>query len=283
MYDIAIIGGGPAGLSAAINARARNRTTVVISNSYAENPLYRASSVRNYPGIAEVSGRELLERLHRQAEQLGAEFVEKRLIAAMPMGNSWMLSAEDTMVEAKAVILAGGVLHSEKFPGEDKFLGRGVSYCATCDGMLYRRKHVIVYGESAAAEREANYLRDIGCAVVYLSRRSAQGQLSDTIPRISMKTLEICGEQTVTHVLVDGEKVLCEGVFLLRPSVAPVDLMRGLALEDGHVRVNRSMETNLPGVYAAGDCTGKPYQIAKAVGEGQIAALAAAERPEHEK
>ena len=283
MYDIAILGGGPAGLSAAINARARNRTTVVISNSYAENPLYRASSVRNYPGIAEVSGRELLERLHRQAEQLGAEFVEKRLIAAMPMGNSWMLSAEDTMVEAKIVILAGGVLHSEKFPGEDKFLGRGVSYCATCDGMLYRRKHVIVYGESAAAEREANYLRDIGCAVVYLSRRSAQGQLSDTIPRISMKTLEICGEQTVTHVLVDGEKVLCEGVFLLRPSVAPVDLMRGLALEDGHVRVNRSMETNLPGVYAAGDCTGKPYQIAKAVGEGQIAALAAAERPEHEK
>ena len=283
MYDIAILGGGPAGLSAAINARARNRTTVVISNSYAENPLYRASSVRNYPGIAEVSGRELLERLHRQAEQLGAEFVEKRLIAAMPMGNSWMLSAEDTMVEAKAVILAGGVLHSEKFPGEDKFLGRGVSYCATCDGMLYRRKHVIVYGESAAAEREANYLRDIGCAVVYLSRRSAQGQLSDTIPRISMKTLEICGEQTVTHVLVDGEKVLCEGVFLLRPSVAPVDLMRGLALEDGHVRVSRSMETNLPGVYAAGDCTGKPYQIAKAVGEGQIAALAAAERPEHEK
>ena len=265
MYDIAILGGGPAGLSAAINARARNRTTVVISNSYAENPLYRASSVRNYPGIAEVSGRELLERLHRQAEQLGAEFVEKRLIAAMPMGNSWMLSAEDTMVEAKAVILAGGVLHSEKFPGEDKFLGRGVSYCATCDGMLYRRKHVIVYGESAAAEREANYLRDIGCAVVYLSRRSAQGQLSDTIPRISMKTLEICGEQTVTHVLVDGEKVLCEGVFLLRPSVAPVDLMRGLALEDGHVRVNRSMETNLPGVYAAGDCTGKPYQIAKAL------------------
>ena len=283
MYDIAILGGGPAGLSAAINARARNRTTVVISNSYAENPLYRASSVRNYPGIAEVSGRELLERLHRQAEQLGAEFVEKRLIAAMPMGNSWMLSAEDTMVEAKAVILAGGVLHSEKFPGEDKFLGRGVSYCATCDGMLYRRKHVIVYGESAAAEREANYLRDIGCAVVYLSRRSAQGQLSDTIPRISMKTLEICGEQTVTHVLVDGEKVLCEGVFLLRPSVAPVDLIRGLALEGGHVRVNRSMETNLPGVYAAGDCTGKPYQIAKAVGEGQIAALAAAERPEHEK
>lgn len=278
MYDIAILGGGPAGLSAAINARARNKTAVVISNRYQENPLYRSPSVRNYPGIAETSGRELLERMHRQAEQMGAEFVEKRLIAAMPMGKSWMLSAEDTIVEAKAVILAGGVLHSEKFPGEDDFLGRGVSYCATCDGMLYRGKHVVVYGETAAAEREANYLRDIGCAVIYLSRRSAQGEWNSAIPRISMKTLEICGEQAVTHVLVDGEKVLCEGVFLLRPSVAPVDLMRGLALEDGHVRVNRSMETNLPGVYAAGDCTGKPYQIAKAVGEGQIAALAAAER-----
>ena len=275
MYDIAILGGGPAGLSAAISARVRNKTVAVISNDYRENVLYRSKHVPNYPGLPDVSGSELLDRMHGQAEKLGTEFIEKRLIFAMNMGNSWFLSAEDVLVEAKKVILAGGVIRSEKFVGEDTFIGRGVSYCATCDGMLYRQKHVIVYGETESAEREANYLKEIGCIVIYVSRKKENGKLADTIPFIRIKTLEICGENTVSHVLIDGEKVQCEGVFLLRPSVAPVDLLKDLAMENGHVQVNASMETNLPGVYAAGDCVGKPYQIAKAVGEGQIAALSA--------
>lgn len=278
MYDIAILGGGPAGLSAAISARVRNKTVAVISNDYRENVLYRSKHVPNYPGLPDVSGSELLDRMHAQAEKLGAEFIEKRMISAMNMGNSWFLSAEDALVEAKTVILAGGVIRSEKFAGEDTFVGRGVSYCATCDGMLYRQKHVVVYGETASAEQEANYLKEIGCIVIYISRKKANGKLADTIPFIRIKTLEICGEKTVSHVLIDGEKVLCEGVFLLRPSVAPVDLLKDLTMENGHVQVNAAMETNLPGVYAAGDCVGKPYQIAKAVGEGQIAALSAVAR-----
>ena len=118
MYDIGILGGGPAGLSAAINARVRSKTVAVISNDYRENPLYRSPHVPNYPGLPDVSGGELLERMHRQAEKLGAEFVPKRMISAMNMGNSWFLSAEDAVVEAKALILAGGVLRSDKFPGE---------------------------------------------------------------------------------------------------------------------------------------------------------------------
>ena len=262
MYDIAILGGGPAGLSAAINARARNRTTVVISNSYAENPLYRASSVRNYPGIAEVSGRELLERLHRQAEQLGAEFVEKRLIAAMPMGNSWMLSAEDTMVEAKAVILAGGVLHSEKFPGEDKFLGRGVSYCATCDGMLYRGKTVALVGSSAEAKRDAEFLRGIGCNVLEFADAARY---------------EIRGTKHAEALICGGETYPVDGVFIIKDTVSVANLMSGLERSGAAISVGRGMETSIPGVFAAGDCTGKPYQAAKAVGEGNIAALSACE------
>ena len=278
MYDIVILGGGPAGLSAAISARARNKTVAVISNNYRENVLYRSKHVPNYPGLPDVSGSELLDRMHVQAEKLGAEFIEKRMISAMHMGASLFLSAEDALVEARTVILAGGVIRSEKFTGEDAFVGRGVSYCATCDGMLYRQKHVVVYGETASAEQEANYLKEIGCIVIYISRKKENGKLADTIPFIRVKTLEICGDKTVSHVLIDGEKVLCEGVFLLRPSVAPVDLLKDLAMKNGHVQVNAAMETNLPGVYAAGDCVGKPYQIAKVVGEGQIAALSAAAR-----
>lgn len=275
MYDIAILGGGPAGLSAAISARVRNKTVAVISNDYHENPLYRSHLVPNYPGLPDVSGSELLERMHAQAEKLGAEFVTKRMISAMNMGSAWFLSAEDALVEAKTVILSGGVVRSEKFAGEGELVGRGVSYCATCDGMLYRQKHVVVYGETEAAELEANYLKEIGCIVIYISRRAEKGKLVDTIPFIRMKQLEICGGTKVDHVLIDGERVLCEGVFLLRSSVAPADFLPHLLMEEGHVRVNAAMETNFPGVYAAGDCVGKPYQIAKAVGEGQIAALSA--------
>ena len=111
--------------------------------------------------------------------------------------------------------------------------------------------------------------------VVYLSRRPEQGKLVGTIPFIRIKTLELGGDTVLTHVLADGEKIACDGVFLLRASVAPMDLIPGLAIQDGHIRVSPRMETNFPALYAAGDCTGQPYQIAKAVGEGQVAALAA--------
>ena len=273
MYDIAILGGGPAGLSAAITGRVRNKTVVVISTDYRENMLYRAQHVPNYPGLPDISGSELLERMHNQAAALGAEFVTKRLISAMDMGDSWFLSAEDEMIEANTVILAGGIVRGDKFVGEENFIGRGVSYCATCDGMLYRGKHVIVYGETATAELEANYLKEIGCIVIYISKRPANGKLVDTIPFIQMKNLEICGDTMVDHVLIDSQKVLCEGVFILRSSVAPLDLIPNLQVDGAHIVVNRDMETNLQRVYAAGDAVGKPYQLAKAVGEGQIAVL----------
>ncbi len=275
MYDIAVLGGGPAGLSAAISARVRNKTVAVISNDYRANVLYRSNHVPNYPGLPDISGGELLERMHGQAEKLGAEFITKRVISAMNMGHSWLLGAEDELVEAKAVILAGGIIRSEKFAGEDAFVGRGISYCATCDGMLYRQKRVVVYGETEASELEANYLKEIGCIVIYVSKRPENGKLVDSIPFIRIKDMEIHGERAVTHLLIDGEKVLCDGVFLLRASVAPMDLIPDLAIAQGHIHVNTTMETNLTGVYAAGDCIGKPYQIAKAVGEGQIAALRA--------
>ena len=275
MYDIAVIGGGPAGLSAAVNARARNKTVAVISSDLRQNGLYRSPHVPNYPGLPDISGRELLERMNAHAEKMGAELIGKRLISALSMGDFWGLSAEDLLIEARALILAGGIVHNDKFVGESEWIGRGVSYCATCDGMLYRQKHVAVYGETEAAEREANYLKEIGCIVIYLSRRAGHGALKETIPFIKIQRLEIHGTSRVEYILVDGQRVLCEGVFLLRPSIAPMDLFQGLAMQDGHVQVNRAMETNLPGVYAAGDCTGKPYQIAKAVGEGQVAALSA--------
>jgi thioredoxin reductase (NADPH) len=140
--------------------------------------------------------------------------------------------------------------------------------------MLYRNKPVVVVGRSADAPLEANYLADIGCQVTYVSPARPEGLRQD-IPYIKGGRLEIQGENAVEAVLVDGAAIPCQGVFILREAVAPVDLLPDLEQEDGYIKVNRRMETSLPGVFAAGDCTGKPLQVAKAVGEGQLAGEAA--------
>ena len=137
-----------------------------------------------------------------------------------------------------------------------------MSYCATCDGMMYRSKHVAVIGLCNAAAEEAAFLRSIGCQVEYFDKARA-------------KQYEIRGSQTVTELIADGVSYPVQGVFLLRDGVAPDALLPGLALEGGAIRVDGNMAASIPGVFAAGDCTGTPYQVAKAVGEGNIAALSA--------
>ena len=129
-------------------------------------------------------------------------------------------------------------------------------------------------GRSADAPEEANYLRSIGCTVTYIGDKRPE-KLDGEIPFVREKQLKIKGESTVTAVETDGQTIPCAGVFILRSAVAPTDLMPGLRVEKGVVQVDRNMATNLPGVFAAGDCTGGPLQIAKAVGEGLTAALTA--------
>ena len=237
-YDVLVIGGGPAGLSAAQNVRARGKTALVVSNPLEENPLWKAKEVDNYLGLPRLSGAELLTAFQRHAESSGAEFLEGRALSALRSGESWYVSVGNTMVQGKAVVLAAGVVRGKKLPGEAELLGRGVSYCATCDGMLYRGKRVAVLGWTPSAEKEAAFLEGIGCQVLYLDK-----------PR---------------------------DCAILRPAMAPGDLFPGLETGGGFVAVDREMRTNLPGVFAAGDCTGGPLQVSKAVGEGLTAGQKAA-------
>ena len=176
--------------------------------------------------------------------------------------------------DGKALILAPGVQRQAKYPGEETYLGRGVSYCATCDGMLYRGKPVAVAGRSPDAPLEANYLKSLGCQVTYVAAQRPEG-LEGDIPFVRGSRLAVIGEQAVTALEVDGAKLPCAGVFILRQAVAPTDLLPQLETENGVIGADRTMATNLPGVFAAGDCTGGPLQVAKAVGEGHVAALSA--------
>jgi len=274
--EILIIGGGPAGLSAALNARARGKSLLVLSANAQESGLYKAERLDNYLGVPAVTGAEFIARCRAQAEEMGIPVKEGKVLSVMPMGGGFGVSFGPEVFSAKTVILACGIVSKAAYPGEEALLGRGVSYCATCDGMLYRKKRVIVIAKSGHAVEEANFLNEIGCNVTVISDGRDLTGLSDCLQIIGGRALEILGTDRVESVVVDGMVLPCDGVFILRNTVSMQTLIKGLELQDGHIKTGAGMATNIPGVFAAGDCAGRPYQVAKAVGEGQVAALAAA-------
>ena len=274
-HDILVLGSGTAGLAAAVSARARNKSVLIIGGRWQDNPLAKAERVDNYLGMPGRTGAELMEEFTRHAQAMGAEFAVGRAVSLMAW-NGFMVTVGSQVYEGRALILAPGVVRQSKYPGEEQFLGRGVSYCATCDGMLYRGKPVAVVGRAPDAPQEANYLKSLGCQVVYVAAREPQG-LDREIPWVRANRLAVKGEQTVTALEADGADIPCAGIFILRQAVAPTDLLPQLETENGAIKVDRRMATNVDGVFAAGDCTGGPLQVAKAVGEGHTAGLSACE------
>ncbi len=261
--DILILGAGPAGISAALTAHARGRTVLVLGADPMASPLARAERIGNYPGLAGMSGRDLLSAMLGDLERAGIKRVTGRVTGVVSFGGRFMVSAEQDVYQAGALILAMGAQQRAKpIPGETELLGRGVSWCATCDGMLYRGKRVAVLSLGGEGERDAAFLRSIGCDVLCFDPTQA-------------KNAQIEGTDRVTAVTVGGKKHAVAGVFVLRDTVAASALLPGLAMRDGHVAVDGDMAASIPGVFAAGDCVGRPYQIARAVGQGNTAALAA--------
>ena len=273
VYDIIVLGSGPAGMAAAVAARGRDKSVLVIGNPWQDSPLAKAERVDNYPGLPGRTGLELLEEFYRHAQALNVEFVVGKALSLLAW-NGFSLTVGSQVYQGKALILAPGVIRAAKYPGETEYLGRGVSYCATCDGMLYRNRPVTVVGLAPDSPQEANYLHSLGCQVVYVSPRQPQG-LDEGIPYVKAGKLAVRGEQAVTGLEADGALLPCAGVFILRRAVAPTDLLPTLETEEGVIKVDRRMATNILGVFAAGDCTGGPLQVSKTVGEGHVAALSA--------
>ena len=274
-YDLIVLGSGPAGLAAAVAARGRGKTALVIGNRWQDSPLAKAEKIDNYLGLPGRTGYELLEEFQKHAEGAGVEFVNGRAISLMAW-NGFTVTVGSDAYQGRALIMSPGVVRQTKFTGEQEYLGRGVSYCATCDGMLYRGKDVVVAGRTGDAPEEAKFLKSIGCNVTYTAPKKP-AELADDIPFVQAGKLEIHGEQMVTGVSLDGTEFPCAGVFVLRASLAPTDLLPTLETENGYIKVDRAMKTNVEGVFACGDCTGTPLQVAKAVGEGHIAGLSACE------
>lgn len=272
MYDAVIIGTGPAGLSAAINLKLHEKNFVWFGSAGYSDKVGKSEKIANYPGLGLISGNELNQRFFEHAREMGLESTDKKVTNVMPMDDYLMVLADNEVYETKTLLLATGVLTAKSYEGEDELLGRGVSYCATCDGFLYKGKTIAVFCGAPRYEHEVEYLAGIA-EKVYLSAGYPDCKLD--LPNVEKITpiKAVKGGMKASQIELHGGTVIdIDGLFILRNAVAPGTLVPGIATDGPHIVVNRSQETNIPGIYAAGDCTGRPYQIAKAVGEGNIAA-----------
>lgn len=272
-YDCIIIGSGPAGLSAAINLKTYNKAFLWFGNANLSDKVEKAEVVNNYPGLPQVSGKDLLTAFSTHKDAMGLEITDKLVTTIYDMGGYYNVMAENQFYETNTIILAMGVVAANQYQKEAEFVGRGVSYCATCDGALYKGKNIAVIATSKRFEHEVRFLSELA-EHVYLFPFYKDCEISgENIELVQKVPKEIKGGFRVEELLLaDGTALAVDGIFIMRSSIAPTTLLAGLAMEDGHIGVNRRQETNLPGVYAIGDCTGKPYQYAKAVGEGNVAA-----------
>ncbi len=272
MYDVLIVGGGPAGCSAALTLKLRGKSVLM---AYAGGgALEKAARVDNYPGLPHISGRDMLSLMHQQVSQAGAEIRQGLVQRILPMGAYYSAMIGNEIAKARGVIIATGVPRVSRIQGEAELAGMGVSYCATCDGMFYQGRRVAVIGGWEEAAREANFLAGIVRELDYYAESlHDQTALSDKIRRMEGSPLSL--ERTETGILLktQTQQALYDGVFVLRPAMALSQLMPEMETDGEKIRLHDGYQTSLKNVCIAGDLQGAPYQIAKAVGDGNAAAL----------
>lgn len=274
-YDIAIVGSGPAGLAAAINAKIRNKKIVLFGNENGSDKLIKAPSIDNYLGIYDVSGKDLSEKFINHIREMDIKITQERVNNVYNMGDYFALLVGDKTYEATTVIIATGVQYGKMIKGEAEYLGKGVGYCATCDAGLYRDKIVAIIGYNHEGEEDANFLSEIASKVYYIPMYKLTNNLDSSIEIIDSNPLEIKGQNLVNKLILKDRELDVDGVFVIKDSVSPSYMVPGLEVDGAHIKTDREMRTNIVGLYAAGDCAGKPYQYLKSAGQGQMAVSSA--------
>ncbi len=293
IYDLIILGGGPAGLTAAIYAGRYNLKVLVVAKSFG-GTANLAGEIENWPGYI-GSGIELMETVKQQAEKFGAEFLEGEIQSIDKSKNGFVLSSLNKKVHGRTLIIALGTEHRQlNIPGEKKFLGKGVSYCATCDGNFFRDKTVAVIGGADSAAKAALYLSGICKKIHIIYRRHEMRCEPISLSQICKKEnieihyhsdpVEIVGEDTVEELKIitdwpDKDKVNhtipVDGVFIEIGATPMNEVVKnlGLDMEKGYIVTDKETKTNIDGVFAAGDVTNNYLkQIVTAASEGAVAA-----------
>lgn len=274
-YDIAIVGSGPAGLAASINAKVRNKNIIIFGNNNASVKITKAPSIENYLGFEEISGIQLKDKFMSHVKSMGVEITEKRINNIYSMGDYFTLVSGDDMYEATTVVLATGVEYGKMLKGEEEYLGKGVGYCATCDAALYRNKRVAIIGSNHEGEEDANFLSEIASEVYYIPTYKMTNKLNDSIKIIEDRPKEIKGDQLANKLVLRNQELDVDGIFIIKDSVSPKYMVPGVESDGPHIKCDKDMKTNIEGLYVAGDCAGKPYQYLKSAGQGQTAVLSA--------
>ena len=243
IYDVIIIGGGAAATSAAMTLKNRGKTFAVVANKAETGSLYKAEKITNYPGLPPMSGAEMTELFRQQLIDTGATIIEGRALSVLPMNGTFGVTVGSDYYMACSIILTAGITREKLYPGEAEYLGRGA-----------------VVGGGEEAKQDADFLESIGCSVLRFEKNGRY---------------EISGGMKANLLKFAGEEYPVDCVFIIKDTVSVTQLVPGLSYENGGILVDRRMATAVPGVFAAGDCTGKPLQLAKAVGEGNVAALSA--------
>lgn len=274
IYDVAIIGKGPAGLSALLNAKIRNKSVIIFGKE--PEGLTKTKSIKNYLGIEDIKGKDLYDSFYEQVKDYDFEESQAKINQVYAMGDSFsIMLSDETIIEAKTCILAIGKHIKKDIKNEDVFFAKGISYCATCDAGFYKGKKVVIVGYNEESIEDANYTSEIAGETIFLNMYKKDVKLNDSIKIIEgVKPLEFKGHDNAESLLLsNGEEIFADGFFVIKDSYVADRLVPSLEVSETAVIVDHNMQTNINGLYACGDITDYPFQVMKAVGQGQTAAL----------
>ena len=275
-FDIAVIGGGPAGIAAAITAQSKGRK-VVLFEAHGFSPRLRSvTEITDYLGLQPMSGTELMDHFVAHLSRTDVFVVEEKVVSLKEAGNGFVIGTPSGNFNADAVVLCTGVSRSNLLIGEKEFMGRGVSYCAKVDGVNYKGKRVAAIATTDDAMEEIELLADY-CEHVYLFPRynGFRQPKRKNVTIIIEPPTEITGTDRVTGLHTDTDFFGVQAVFMFRATDPLNSFLPELQIRGRSVYVDDQAQTNIEGVFAGGDCTGQPWQVNRAAGQGQKAALSA--------
>lgn len=298
MENIVIIGAGPAGISAALYAARGNMNPLVINNGI--GALEKAEKIENYYGLEQpLSGKELYERGISQAEALGVRILDAEVLGISGFDTFTVKTTAGDFDTVSVILATGGKRSAPKIPGLKEFEGRGVSYCAVCDAFFYRGKEVAVVGNGEFALHEAEELRNVTQDVtIYTDGKEPEFSREHPIEVNTMKIQAIEGDDKVSGLLMQSDTAAqdaeapensfypADGVFVALGTAGSTEIARQMGAEitdKGNIKTDEEMATTIPGLFAAGDCTGGLLQVSKAVYEGSMAAISAGKYVRHKK
>ncbi len=280
-FEVAIVGGGIAGYTAALTAKALLLPYVWLGSDRFGEKLKKAEHITGFPGVS-GTGADFTALLTKQADAEEIAFTPAHVDGIYRSGKKFLLLSGERSFAAKSVVLATGVRLGAAVEGEGEFLGKGVSYCAVCDGALYRGKRIAALLLSEGMKGEVSYLARFASEVhCFTALPVTFSESNVAVHRETPK--KIIGEGHVEALLLEGGTLEVSGVFVLSDALPPAALCAGLKTEGAHILAERDLSTSIPGVFAAGDVTGRPYRYAKAAGEGCIAVHSAREYLRREK